>query len=398
MRLFYSFILFFLLQINSFAQSYNSSINDLISVVNIDTLAKYVNDLSGENSVIINGESKTIVHRIDNLGNDIAADYILETLQKNGLSVENNVYSNKGRNIIAVQAGTVHPEIFYIICAHYDAVPNHGADDNASGTAAVLETARILSKHEFPYSIIYALWDQEEIGLIGSGNWANNARDLNININGVINLDMIGYNITQDHQFDIHTNATANSVNLANYISQFCSTYNLSLSPTIYNPGNPQSDHTSFWDNNYSALMLIEPLTTGLLNPHYHTDQDRINLFNMNFFHEMSKLGLGSIAGLASGEQLTATEDLISNDFSLKIYPNPTNCNSIIDLSMAKASFIKIDIISITGITLKTIENQFLAEGKYKFNLSDLNLSSGIYFIRLDTDFGSIYEKLIILK
>ncbi len=79
------------------------------------------------------------------------------------------------------------PDEKYMICAHYDTVADHCADDNASGTAIVMEAARILHNYEFPYTIVYALWDQEEIGLIGSSYYAQQAASNNDQILGVLN-------------------------------------------------------------------------------------------------------------------------------------------------------------------------------------------------------------------
>ena len=366
-----------------------------MSIVNIDSLTKYVNDLSGENTVTVNQQITTIIHRIDLSGNDLATNYIIETLQRTGLTVEDDQYNALGRNVIAVQAGTDHPEIFYMICAHYDAIPNHGADDNASGTAAVLEAARILSNYEFPYSIIYALWDQEEIGLIGSRDWAKNARDENVIINGVINLDMIAYNKTANNRFDIFTSNHANSLNLAQYSNNFCSVYGLSLSPVVFNSSSA-SDQMAFWEKDYSAVLLIEPTDDGLFNPYYHTNLDRIDKFNMGFFHEMSKLGLGAIASLATGEQITATDEFEKqNLFELTIYPNPVKDKGFIKLSLSTPSLIKIDILSITGVTIKTVTDERLISGDYIFNIPD-NLTPGFYLVRIQTDFGFQYKKLII--
>lgn len=398
MRFIISILLLLLFQINGHSQSYNATINTLLSTVNIDTLTKYVNDLSGENTVIINQQTRTITHRIDVTGNDLATDYLIETLQKTGLTVEDDSYNLRGRNIIAIQAGTDHPEVFYILCAHYDCVPNHGADDNASGTAAVLEAARILSNYDFPYSIIYALWDQEELGLIGSRDWANDARDENVVINGVINLDMIGYNNTLNDRFDIFRSDDANSEDLAQYTFDLSSIYNLDLSPIIFNSTSALSDQKSFWEKNYGAVLLIEPTEDGLFNPYYHTNLDRIDKFNMEFFHNMSKLGLATIASLALGENLTATTELeIKNAFEFLVYPNPVKNDGFIKLSLSEASSIKIDILSINGISLESIEANYLSSGDYLFNIPK-NLTSGLYLVRLITDFGSEYKKLIIIK
>ncbi len=379
------------------SQTYNTSINTLMATVNIDSLTKYVNDLSGENTVMINQNLSTITHRTDLMGNDLATNYIIETLLKTGLTVESDNYNALGKNVIAIQPGSTHPEIFYVISAHYDAIPNHAADDNASGTASVLEVARILSNYNFSYSIIYALWDQEEIGLIGSRDWAKDARDENVTINGIINLDMIGYNKTSNNRFDIYTGNYANSINLSQQITNFCSVYNLSLTPFVIN-SSTLSDQVAFWEKDYSAVLLIEPTEDGLFNPYYHTSLDRIDKFNMGFFHEMSKLGLGVIADLASIENVTSTEELdIQDSFRFTVYPNPVKDNGYIKLSLSEHSSIKIDILTITGITLKSITDEFLASGDHLFNIPD-NLSAGVYLVRLQTDFGSQYKKLIILK
>ncbi len=71
--------------------------------------------------------------------------------------------------------------------------PARGADDNASGTSAVLKVAQILSQTSTPYTIIYALWDEEEIGLFGSVHYARQAFQSGENNLGVINVDMIGW-------------------------------------------------------------------------------------------------------------------------------------------------------------------------------------------------------------
>ena len=86
-----------------------------------------------------------------------------------------------------------------------------GADDNASGTAAVIEAARIFSQYDFPFTIIYALWDEEEQGLIGSEYYATQAANAGDSILGVINLDMIGYDGNGDGNADVHNSSVANT-------------------------------------------------------------------------------------------------------------------------------------------------------------------------------------------
>ncbi|MCK7528498.1 MAG: M28 family metallopeptidase [Ignavibacteriales bacterium] len=142
--------------------------------------------------------------------------------------------------------GTVYPEEYFIYCAHYDAVTFYCADDNASGVAAVLEAAGILSNYQFEYSIIYALWDEEEVGLVGSDFFAEQADSNDMDIKGVLNFEMSGWDSNSDGLMDIHTRPISNSVLLGNFLFAIDSIYNLPLQPVIYNPVRA-SDHNSFW-------------------------------------------------------------------------------------------------------------------------------------------------------
>ena len=172
------------------------TVQAIINQTNIDSLVYFVMELSGEVSTIIGGTPYTIISRNKyQPSNDKAADYIKQKLDGYGLVTYNQNFSSTGRNVYGVQLGTLYPNKKYIICAHYDDMPSGsvapGADDNASGTAAVLEAARIFTQYDAKYTIIYALWDEEEQGLVGSSYYAQQAYNSGDSIMGVINLDMI---------------------------------------------------------------------------------------------------------------------------------------------------------------------------------------------------------------
>jgi len=131
----------------------SSTIQTIINNTNIDSLIYFVEELSGEVSTIIGGSPYTIVSRHkNNASNNKAADYIKQKLQGYGLPTYDQNFSSTGRNVYGVQLGTVYPNKKYIICAHYDDMPSGatapGADDNASGTAGVIEAARIFSQYK----------------------------------------------------------------------------------------------------------------------------------------------------------------------------------------------------------------------------------------------------------
>ena len=266
--------------------------DEIAALINRDSLVKTVRILSGEEPAIIGGTSTLITTRSNSNPalNNKAADYIKERLLRYNLSVVDQNFSSTGRNVIATQTGTGKPDSLFIICAHYDAVANYCADDNASGLAAALETARVLSAYNFRYTIIYAFFDYEENGQLGSQYYASQAYSQGFKISGVLNIDMIGYDSNNDRKFEIHTNYLSGSQTLKDALVSTVSTARLSLVPQVVNPGATQSDHGPFWTYGYGAVALSELFFGGDGNPYYHTDRDRISVFNLNYFTELSKL------------------------------------------------------------------------------------------------------------
>jgi len=309
---------------------HDPQIDNIINQTNLDSLISFVRILSGEDSVWIAGTRVRIQHRISN-DNDLAADYIKQKLESYNLDVYDQIFRADGRNVYAIQPGYLYPEKQYIICAHYDAVDDYGADDNASGVAAVLEAARILSPYDFNYTLVYALWDEEEIGFFGSQYYAAQASLNQSDIIGVLNIDMIGWDSNADGLSDIHSSNIANSDSLANLLMITNSLYNLPLSPVIYNPGTGQSDHSSFWNYGYGAVLLMEAYYGGDLNPYYHSNADRIDKFDLNYFYNLSKLSIGTISTLIDQTIDTLITRIIPNQVrqntkpEIMIYGQQTN-------------------------------------------------------------------------
>ena len=301
----------------SFLYSQSPTVQNIIDETNIDSLIYFVEELSGEVSTIIGGSPYTIVSRNKyQPGNDKAADYIKQKLNSYGLVTYDQVYSSTGRNVYGVQLGSQYPNKQYIICAHYDDTANPdptiapGADDNASGTAAVIEAARILSQYDSKYTIIYGLWDEEEQGLVGSAYYAQQAANANDSIMGVLNMDMIAYDSDNDGVGEIHIRSIANSISLKDDMVQVNNTYSLGVTPSIINPGTGASDQASFWNHNYGALLLIEEYYGGDFNAYYHSVNDLVAHFNQPYYLKMSQLSIGTIATLAEMSDIVPVEML----------------------------------------------------------------------------------------
>ena len=281
-------------------QKVNPVVN-ILETVNIDSLQYFVNVLSGEIPVTIYDQSEQILSRYSyRNGNVLAGNFLFKKLADYDIPVTSQ-YSGSIRNIIATQEGKDHPEQFFIIGAHYDCYPDSsiapGADDNASGVAAVLEAARILSQYETAYTIVYALWDEEEQGVLGSAHYAALANYSNIDILGVINIDMIGWDSDDDRIILINTREEPNSISLSDKALFVIEEYGLDLFPEIILPGYG-SDNLPFWYFGYSAIGIEEHWAVDW-NDYYHTAEDRLDKFNIPYFHESTKLAIGTIAELA---------------------------------------------------------------------------------------------------
>ena len=286
------------------------SVQDLINEVSSSNLQTTVAELSGEQTATINGSTQTITTRVQS-NNDLAADYIKERLEAlPNLNVEFQNFNSVGKNVIATQIGQTNPDDIYIICAHYDSVTTYCADDNATGVAAVLEIARILSTQCIDNTIVYALWDEEEIGLLGANYYAQQAADetngnTRDNILGVINMDMIGYDgdapgTPGDNQFDIDVRNIANSVAIKDDLLALLGTYTFDLHEIVVNPGTTASDHSRFWNQGYSAVLVGESWETNDQTPDYHTSNDRVEDIDFQYMTELTKLVLAYTATKAN--------------------------------------------------------------------------------------------------
>ena len=309
------FILGLLLLFGTQSSLYSQSpiVQEIINQTNLDSLVHFVSELSGEVSTIIGGSPYTIVSRNkNNASNNMAANYIKEKLASYGLVTYDQWWSGTGRNVYGVQLGSQYPNKQYIICAHFDDMPSGttapGADDNASGTAAVIEAARIFTQYDSKYTIIYALWDEEEQGLVGSNYYAQQAALAGDSIMGVINMDMIAWDNDNDGVVEIHVRPIANSLALKDKVIEVNTNYTIGLTTSVQNPGTTASDQAAFWNNNYGALLLIEEYYGGDFNAYYHTVNDLLIHFNQPYFLKMSKVAIGTVAALAEMSEIVPVE------------------------------------------------------------------------------------------
>jgi Zn-dependent M28 family amino/carboxypeptidase len=261
-----------------------------------------------------------------------AADYILNTLQSLGYKMSLHYFGEDGkqyRNIIGEYQGTRQSEKKVVVISHFDTVATSpGADDNASGVAAMLELARVLRRCKFEKSILFIgvnLEEQKIDGekdspfLRGSRALAAYARERGWEIEGVINFETIAYageTIAQTAPKNIPLEipevgnfiAVIGNENSAEIVKDYIEVIEQYQIPLPYLPlivpGNGEmlpdtrrSDHASFWDNGYRAIMLTD--TANFRTPHYHQESDTLDTLNLSFATEVCRAGGGLVFKMA---------------------------------------------------------------------------------------------------
>jgi len=214
-------------------------------------------------------------------------------------------------NIIAEYSGSGTPSSILELGAHYDTVATSpGADDNASGVAAVLEIARVLSQATMKPTVRFCFFALEEDGRDGSRYHVQQIQARNENMNGAIILEMVGYATQrQDTQrtparipwlFSPPTTGNFVAVvgnlrsgGLGNHFEKALATYVPALPYFSANRVGGlfrdalRSDHKPYWDAGYRAIMLTD--TANFRNPHYHRPSDTTDTLNFGFLQQITQ-------------------------------------------------------------------------------------------------------------
>ncbi len=308
------------LQANGFQAS--PIIAGMIAEVQAARLYSLTAELTGEWPAIVGGEPYTISTRFTGSITPIqkATQYAYEWMAGAGVAVDYHPWSASGysnRNVVAVITGTIRPDEIIMAVAHLDSLSPAetrmtlapGADDNASGSVAVLSMARIFSQYSFSRTLRLALFSGEEQGLLGSNVYAAAARARGDNIVAVVNMDMIAWNTPGSlPTLDVFIRPTTSAgytddLTIAGIFTHVVAAYGLAgqLIPEIYPLWIGASDHASFWQQGYPALLLIEDYygSTRDFNPRYHTVSDRLEYLDLDYFTAFVKAALGTVAHLA---------------------------------------------------------------------------------------------------
>ncbi|MBN1810204.1 MAG: M20/M25/M40 family metallo-hydrolase [Anaerolineae bacterium] len=289
---------------------YNPLVADIIAQITTPTLRYELEGLTGERPVTVVGISYTIATRNSEWSQvalSMTTRYAYEQLAATGLSVTYHNYtygSYHWRNVVAEKPGLVDPDEVYLITAHIDDLPKGadapGADDNGSGSVAVLMAARLLADRHFAYTVRFVLFTGEEQGLLGSAAYAAGCFARGDDIRGVVNLDMIAYNSDALRAIDLHTSSSVpESLEVAGVFSDVIGIYGLSLVPSHFvdSWAITRSDQWSFLARGYPAFLAIEDYDD--FTPYYHHSSDALSTLDLDYYADFTRAALAAVAHLA---------------------------------------------------------------------------------------------------
>lgn len=246
-------------------------------------------------------------------GDDNAKDYLVGRFTAMGLTPELDPFqftSETANNIIVKHPGVENPEIVWIFAAHYDSISNTpmtdapGADDNATGVAAVLEAARVLTPHAFKHSIWFVLTAAEEQGSMGSKHMMTWMPSMGLTFKGAIVPDMIGYWPAGDaDELDI-LGDTASQF-LVDKMAAVATRLGVAHKTYIQHGFCYGDDHTTFQEAGIPAIAPMDCVEahnvsgSGEDTPHYHQTSDTFETLHMPKTTKVAGVIVATLAELA---------------------------------------------------------------------------------------------------
>lgn len=314
-------------------------------------------------------------------------------------------YSGKqSTNLIVTTTGTVYPTKFVIICGHYDTINGPGVNDNGSGTAVILEAARILKNISNEYSIKFIHFSGEEQGLLGSKAYVDNvvkATNPKMDIVLVLNLDEVGGVAGKVNNQIVAEKDGTPTYPAGGMYSGYPSTNNAAsavktteLKNSILNYSNitpvdgyiERSDYMPFEKEGYVVTGLYEANQSN--KPHTASD----TYVNMDpvYVYNVAQGVVGAIQHFSTADMsLTlGTNDTKKNLKDLvSMFPNPAN--DFVNIGLEGKGY---------ATTILDLSGKVVLQSKDQQNLDTSKLKNGVYMVQVTTTGDSTTKKLIIKK
>jgi len=215
-----------------------------------------------------------------------ALDHLLDQWSAMGLEGLRHDYAPTGTNAYVVLPAAIETTEAVVVGAHYDTVPGSpGANDDATGVAMVLALSRWLS--DVPcreLDVILVLFDEEELGLVGSQAFAAWLLEQPWQVHSVHTIDQMGWDGDGDRAIEIER-ADEGLLELYELAEPFAPG-DTPLTPT--NTG--FTDHVSFRELGFAAVGLTEEYVSGDTTPHYHLPSDTLDTVQLDYLASSTAL------------------------------------------------------------------------------------------------------------
>lgn len=251
-------------------------------------------------------------------------------------SFTNGSFTNK--NLIVTKTGTLYPNTYVIICGHFDSIGGTGTNDNGSGTATMLEFARLIATIPTEYSVRIIHFSGEENGLVGSNAYLNNVVNATVpkmDIRILLNIDGIGRPSTTTNKIvfcerdngNVKTTNDAASNVFNNQLMSYVGFYsNLIAQRDVISA----SDYMPFEANNEVVIGFYQ---SGAAAPYNHNASDLLVNMDPEYNFQITKATVGAMLhfSVATVSSLSLPTDPVIPPLvqaSLEpvlIYPNPTS-------------------------------------------------------------------------
>lgn len=382
-------------------------------------------------------------HSAHTSGINAIRDTLIACFEAAGLDVTTQNVAFQGGNVpnvIGRQTGLEEETRTIIVDAHYDAVTNTpGADDNATGVVATMEAARILSQYRFRKSIRYIGFSFEEQGLVGSGTFVQSGIPAWESIDGVLNLEMIGYYSEEPNSqsfptgFELLFPDAVDALEADQYRGNFLTVVGNTASQPLIDaylqagndhvpalrllplavPGNGQiapdlrrSDHSRFWDAGIQALMLTDG--SEFRNSNYHTPGDAPATIDISFLTNCTKATLAATALLAepinAGEDRFALSQVVGLPEHLhtlpckaEVFPNPSSDVVTLRLGGCAGNRVVARLFDLRGERI-TGRDLYPAAAQDLFEFPVTGLATGTYLLVLQVGEASTTLKVDIVR
>ena len=234
-------------------------------------------------------------------GNAEAITYLEQAYRALGYEVELQWFqpasaaASRTANVIAIKRGATTPDIAYVVSSHFDSVvAGPGADDNTSGTAALLEVARVLADVPLPATVMFASLTGEESGLLGSREFVRRVADSNVIIAGVINNDTIGWR-GDGRRIDNSVRYSNAGIRDVQHGAAFLFSRLVTFDTRYYRNTDAQAFYDGWGDiiGGFGSYPL-------LASPHYHRASDQLATVDVDQVAETAKATAATILFLAS--------------------------------------------------------------------------------------------------